>query len=76
MTSEATMEQTRSFFEKHHFFGLDGANVFFFEQNTVPCVTEEGKVHLSALESVSRIVADACADHPRVQVAPCARAER
>lgn len=38
MTSPATDGETRSFFREHDFFGLDPAEVFFFEQGTMPAL--------------------------------------
>ncbi len=44
MTSGATKAATAAFFEKNQFFGLDPANVLFFEQALIPALTFEGKV--------------------------------
>jgi UDP-N-acetylglucosamine/UDP-N-acetylgalactosamine diphosphorylase len=38
MTSPATDEQTRAFFEEHHHFGLPPTQVTFFQQGTMPSV--------------------------------------
>ena len=38
MTSPATDAETREFFEEKQFFGLNPAEVFFFEQGTMPAV--------------------------------------
>lgn len=46
MTSGPTREPTESFFREHGFFGLDPANVVFFEQGTLPCISNEGKIML------------------------------
>ena len=54
MTSEHTKGSTVQFFEKHHYFGLDPANVVIFEQSTLPCVDFEGKVILSTTHSIAK----------------------
>lgn len=38
MTSEATHEETVAFFRDHDFFGLDGEDVSFFQQASMPAV--------------------------------------
>ena len=38
MTSDATHADTVAFFEKHDYFGLDGDDVFFFQQGNMPAV--------------------------------------
>lgn len=40
MTSDATHAETVAFFEANHFFGLNPADVFFFEQGTLPAVEQ------------------------------------
>ncbi|GJJ09298.1 hypothetical protein Clacol_003520 [Clathrus columnatus] len=52
MTSGPTRPETQDFFEKNAYFGLDKANVVFFEQGTLPCLTLDGKI---MLETVSRV---------------------
>lgn len=42
MTSPATHRATKAFFEQHGFFGLDAAQVLFFQQGTLPCLTAQG----------------------------------
>ncbi|KAG0325997.1 UDP-N-acetylglucosamine pyrophosphorylase [Dissophora globulifera] len=52
MTSGPTRPATVEFFEKNNYFGLDSANVSFFEQGTLPCMTFDGKI---MMESKSRV---------------------
>lgn len=53
MTSQPTHEKTVGFFEAHNFFGLDRANVQFFKQNTLPCLSMEGKILLETKSKVA-----------------------
>ena len=53
MTSGPTHAETVAFFEKHDFFGLDRANVIFFKQGVLPCLTMEGQVLLESKSSVA-----------------------
>ena len=46
MTSDATDEPTRAFFEAHGFFGLPREDVLFFRQGMLPALTPEGKLVL------------------------------
>ena len=46
MTSDKTQAETREFFEKHDYFGLNPANVVMFEQGLLPCMTFDGKIIL------------------------------
>jgi len=48
MTSDATDAETRAFFRRHGFFGLPEAQVHFFAQGALPCLTKEGKLMLDA----------------------------
>jgi len=48
MTSPATDKPTRDFFTEHKNFGLSDKQLRFFSQGTVPSLTEEGKLLLSA----------------------------
>eukprot|EP00197_Chlamydomonas_leiostraca_P009951 CAMPEP_0202875830 /NCGR_PEP_ID=MMETSP1391-20130828/28006_1 /ASSEMBLY_ACC=CAM_ASM_000867 /TAXON_ID=1034604 /ORGANISM="Chlamydomonas leiostraca, Strain SAG 11-49" /LENGTH=51 /DNA_ID=CAMNT_0049557571 /DNA_START=6 /DNA_END=157 /DNA_ORIENTATION=- len=43
MTSPFTHADTLSHFKSHSFFGLDEAQVMFFQQGALPCLTEEGR---------------------------------
>lgn len=52
MTSEATMGKTSEYFAAKNYFGLRKENVIFFEQNTLPCMTFDGKI---IMESKSKI---------------------
>ncbi|KZP25283.1 nucleotide-diphospho-sugar transferase [Athelia psychrophila] len=53
MTSGPTRKETQAFFAKNKYFGLESANVIFFEQGTLPCVTMEGKVLLDTPSHVA-----------------------
>ncbi|KAF8060101.1 GLCNAC1PUT2 [Scenedesmus sp. PABB004] len=44
MTSPFTHADTLAHFEAHGFFGLSRAQVTFFQQGTLPCLTHEGRV--------------------------------
>ncbi|CAK5280641.1 unnamed protein product [Mycena citricolor] len=52
MTSGPTRRDTEEFFAKNSYFGLDSKNIIFFEQGTLPCLTNDGKVFL---ETTSRV---------------------
>lgn len=54
MTSEHTMEETKKFFEKRNYLGLQRNDVLFFEQHTIPCLTMDGKIILDQCGKVAR----------------------
>lgn len=54
MTSEATMDVTKEYFESKEYFGLKKTNVIFFEQNTLPCFGFDGKALLDKKHKISR----------------------
>lgn len=54
MTSDATHDETVAYFDEHHHFGLDPANVRFFQQGNMPAVDRvTGQVLLAAKHAVS-----------------------
>ncbi|KAH7338762.1 UDP-N-acetylglucosamine diphosphorylase [Rhizoctonia solani] len=53
MTSGPTRKATEAFFSKNKYFGLDASQVIFFEQGTLPCLDNEGKVLLDSPSSVA-----------------------
>ncbi|KNC82555.1 hypothetical protein SARC_05168 [Sphaeroforma arctica JP610] len=53
MTSAPTHDATVNFFEKNKFFGLEREQVVFFQQNTLPCLTLEGKIILEKPSKVA-----------------------
>ena len=48
MTSCQNDRDTRQFFEEHNHFGLNKRDVFFFQQEMVPCLDLYGKLMLSS----------------------------
>jgi UDP-N-acetylglucosamine/UDP-N-acetylgalactosamine diphosphorylase len=54
MTSKGTHDATVNFFTSNNFFGLPESQVFFFQQATIPCLTEEGKMMLETSSSLAR----------------------
>jgi UDP-N-acetylglucosamine/UDP-N-acetylgalactosamine diphosphorylase len=48
MTSRDNDRDTRRFFEDHDYFGLNQRDVFFFQQEMVPCLDLYGKLMLSS----------------------------
>jgi len=47
MTSTVNDVQTRAFFRRHHFFGLDEKDVFFLVQGTMPAIGLDGRLLLA-----------------------------
>jgi UDP-N-acetylglucosamine/UDP-N-acetylgalactosamine diphosphorylase len=52
MTSRANDAQTREFFEKQAWFGLDPRDVMFFSQAMVPALDFEGRILMSSASSL------------------------
>jgi UDP-N-acetylglucosamine/UDP-N-acetylgalactosamine diphosphorylase len=52
MTSPANDADTRAFFARHAHFGLDPADLFFFAQDMLPALDEEGRVLFSAPDAL------------------------
>jgi UDP-N-acetylglucosamine/UDP-N-acetylgalactosamine diphosphorylase len=48
MTSGPTRSATENFFKSKNYFGLDAANVIFFEQGVLPAFTSEGKIFMES----------------------------
>ncbi len=46
MTNQENRQETQQFFESHNFFGLNGENVHFFEQEMLPTLNPEGQLVL------------------------------
>ncbi len=53
MTSDLNHADTEAFFHQHHHFGLDPNLVLFFQQGTMPAVTTDGKIILSAPDEIA-----------------------
>ncbi len=53
MTSKYNHDVTQQFFAEHGFFGLDPADVIFFEQQMVPCLDFDGKLMLASPSSLA-----------------------
>ena len=53
MTSPINRAATENFFREKKFFGLDEADVFFFTQGTMPAFGLDGKLLLSAKDSLA-----------------------
>ena len=54
MTSEDTKNQSISFFEEHKYFGIDPAQIMFFEQKQVPCLDFDGKILLKEKHRIAK----------------------
>ena len=52
MTSRQNDEATRTFFEQHGFFGLDRGDVFFFSQDMLPALSDDGKILLAGKDQL------------------------
>ena len=52
MTSPANDAATRAFFAQHAFYGLDPSDVFFFAQDMLPALDEEGRMLFSARDEL------------------------
>ena len=52
MTSFATEDETKKYFESKNYFGLKKENIIFFNQDLFPCVSEDGKIMLESTSSV------------------------
>jgi UDP-N-acetylglucosamine/UDP-N-acetylgalactosamine diphosphorylase len=53
MTSGATDAATKEYFASKDFFGLGEENVFFFQQDMMPCMTPEGKLMLATKSTLA-----------------------
>lgn len=53
MTSRQNDAQTREFLMEHDYFGYDGSHIHFFVQEQLPTVDVNGKLMLSAKDTVS-----------------------
>jgi UDP-N-acetylglucosamine/UDP-N-acetylgalactosamine diphosphorylase len=54
MTSPMNDQVTKDFFKEKDYFGLDPADVIFFAQGTLPCMTKEGKIMLESGSAVGK----------------------
>jgi UDP-N-acetylglucosamine/UDP-N-acetylgalactosamine diphosphorylase len=54
MTSPMNHEQTVAYFKSEEYFGLEEADVIFFPQGTLPCMTNEGKMMLQTGSEVGQ----------------------
>jgi len=53
MTSGPTRKPTEEFFIKNNYFGLNKSNIIFFEQGTLPCISNDGKILLENKHKIS-----------------------
>ena len=53
MTSTVNDQETRDFFNKNNFFGLQESQLFFFTQGTMPAVNLNGKILLGEKDSLA-----------------------
>ncbi|CAD7695241.1 unnamed protein product [Ostreobium quekettii] len=54
MTSSATHDDTVAFFARNDFFGVKPTQVTFFQQGTLPCFTEDGKIIMETKSKVAK----------------------
>lgn len=54
MTSEATMEPTREYFQENDFFGLRDEDIIMFEQGSLPCFDFDGKILLDEKHRIAK----------------------
>lgn len=47
MTSPSNHQETVTFFQEHHFFGLPPSSLMFFSQESLPAVDSQGKIILA-----------------------------
>lgn len=52
MTSDTNAGETRAFFEQNGWFGYSPADIFFFEQEMMPALDENGKLILDAPDHI------------------------
>ena len=52
MTSEINHTETKQFFEENNYFGLQQTEVFFFQQEMIPGVDENGKFFLASKDRI------------------------
>lgn len=52
MTSPENDQETKSFFEQHHYFGYDPDYLHFFEQGVFPAIDDSGKVLLASQDEI------------------------
>ncbi|KAI9034107.1 UDP-N-acetylglucosamine diphosphorylase [Hyaloraphidium curvatum] len=53
MCSGPTRAETEKFFREHKFFGLDGANVVFFNQGVLPAFFPDGRIILETPSTIA-----------------------
>ena len=53
MTSTLNDKQTREFFEKNNYFGLNKKNVIFFVQGTMPAIDYNGRIVLEGKDAIA-----------------------
>jgi UDP-N-acetylglucosamine/UDP-N-acetylgalactosamine diphosphorylase len=53
MTSDINDAPTRAYFERHHNFGCDGKDIFFFQQGMMPAFSLDGQLLLAEKDSLA-----------------------